>query len=172
MLEKLSHKRRFFLVVLVFIVLLFAIYKKTYRPIFELKSELNASYQLAENAEQPFEEIQNLKAELSVLDNVVGNSENHALLQQKILHFVTTQPFQVSVATIEDTHVHKGNAFTVFTNKIVLKGKYNALLKAMYTIEKEFKASKIVSSKFYNKKNYRTNTSELFLELYFQNYGK
>jgi hypothetical protein len=171
MLEKLSHKRRFFLVLLVFVLLLFAIYKKTYRPIFNLKATLNSSYQLAENAVDPFEEIEQLKTELAVLDKVVGNSENHALMQQKILHFVTTHDFKLSVVTIEDTHIHKGTSFTVFTNKIVLKGNYTALLKAMYTIEKEFKASKIVSSKFYNKKNYSTNKTALFLELYFQNYG-
>ncbi len=172
MLDKISHKRRFFLVVLVLVLLVFAVYKKTYQPIFNLKNELNASQQLVENTTQPFAKIENLKTELAVLDKVVGNSENHALIQQKILDFITTHSFNVSVVNIADSHIHKGNAFTIFTNKIVLKGNYKTLLKTIYTIEKEFKASKIVSTKFYSKKNYRTNKTELLLELYFQNYGK
>lgn len=172
MLDKISHKRRFSLVVLVIVLLVFAVYKKTYQPIFALKNELNASHQFVENAAQPFEKIESLKTELALLDKVVGNSENHALIQQKILDFITTHSFKVSVVNISDSHIHSGNAFRVFTNKIVLKGSYEALLKTIYTIEKEFKASKIVSTKFYSKKNYSSNKTELLLELYFQNYGK
>lgn len=172
MLDKISHKQRFFLVILVLVLLIFGVYKKTFQPIFQLKKELNASHQLVENATQPFAKIENLKTELAILDEVVGNSENHALIQQKILDFITTHSFNVSVVNITDSHIHTGTAFTIFTNKIVLKGSYDTLLETIYTIEKEFKASKIVSTKLYSKKNYRTNKTELLLELYFQNYGK
>lgn len=173
MLEKISHKRRFFIVILLLVLLFLAVYKKTYQPIFQLNKELNASYQLVENVTQPFAKIESLKNELSVLDKVVGNSENHALIQQKILDFITTHALHVSVVNIADSHMYKGNnAFSILTNKIILTGNYETLLNTIYTIEKEFKASKIVSAKFYSKKNYSTNKTELLLELYFQNYGK
>lgn len=172
MLEKISHKRRFFIAILLLVLLFLAVYKKTYQPIFQLKEELNASHQLVENVATPFATIESLKSELSVLDKAVGNSENHAVIQQKILDFITTHAPTVSVVNIADSHRHKGNAFTIVTNKIVLTGNYEELLKTMYTVEKEFKASKIVSSRFYSIKNYRTNRTELLLELYFQNYGK
>lgn len=170
MFDKLSHKRRFFLVLLILVVLTFAVYKKTYRSIFQYKNQLDSSEKLVENTNTSFDKIAVLESELRALDKVVGSSENPALIQQKILQFITTGKFSVSVVNISDTH--KGKAFTVITNKLVLKGTYEHLLKTIYTIEKELIASKIISINFFSKKNYRTHKTELFVELYFQNYGK
>jgi hypothetical protein len=172
MIAQLSHKRRFFIVLILMIVLIFALYKKTYRPIFQLQNELHTSQKLMANSEGSFEEIQTLQQELNGLDKIIGKSKNHALAQQKILHFITNSSLNVSVISIEDTHIFGEKVFTVFTNKIILKGTYENLLQLMYTMEKEFTASKIASVKFVSKKDYNTNKTDLLLELYFQNYGK
>ncbi|WP_298423822.1 hypothetical protein [uncultured Kordia sp.] len=154
------------------ILLIFALYKKTYSPIFELKNELQTSENLMTNSEASFREVQELQQELNGLDKIIGDSQNHALVQQKILQFITNNSLNVSVISMEDTHVFGEKIFTVFTNKIVLKGTYENLLKLMYTMEKEFAASKIASAKFISKKDYNTHKTNLLLELYFQNYGK
>ncbi|PTX64085.1 hypothetical protein C8N46_101695 [Kordia periserrulae] len=172
MLDKLSHKRRFFLVVIVFVLLALAVYKKTYQPIFALQNELNASNQLIAEDVSPFVKIEQLQSELAALDKIVGKSEDNAFIQQKILDFITKKGLDVSVVNIADSHIYKGNAFTVYTNSVILKGDYPSLLQTIYTIEKECKASKIVSAKFYSKKNYSTNKTAEYAELYFQNYGK
>lgn len=172
MMAQLSHKRRFFIVLIVLLVLIFALYKKTYSPIFLLRSELQISEKLMTNSEASFEEIQILQHELNGLDKIIGNSQNHALVPQKILRFITKNALDISVISMEDTHIFGEKIFTVFTNKIVLKGTYENLLQLMYTIEKEFAASKIASAKFVSKKDYNTNKTDLLLELYFQNYGK
>lgn len=172
MIAQLSHKRRFFIVLIILIVLIFALYKKTYQPIFQLQTELRTSQKLMENSETSFSEIQALQQELNGLDKIIGNSQNHALTQQKILHFITKSSLNVSVVSIEDTHIFEEKIFTVFTNKIILKGTYENLLTLMYTMEKEFATSKIASAKFVSEKDYNTNKTDLTLELYFQNYGK
>ncbi|MBC8756049.1 hypothetical protein H2O64_15330 [Kordia sp. YSTF-M3] len=172
MIAQLSYKRRFFLVLIVMIMLILVLYKKTYSPIFQLRSELQVSEKLMTNSEASLEEIQALQHELNGLDMIIGNSENHAFIQQKILRFITNRSLNISVISMEDTHVFEEKIFTVFTNKIVLKGTYENLLKLMYMMEKEFAASKIASAKFVSKKDYNTNKTELLLELYFQNYGK
>lgn len=175
MFKELSHKRKFILVVVVILLLFLAVYKKTYRPLFQIQNQLAQSEINANNGVNPQQTIFNLQNELFVLNKVIGGTENHTLIQKQILEFITQHSSKsTSVYKISDTHKYSDVAkkITTYTNKVQLKGKYEDLLKLMYTIEKEFTASKIVSANFFSKKNYRTNRTELFLELYFQNYGK
>jgi len=173
MFKELSHKRKFIAVIVVILLLFFAVYKKTYKPLFQIQNQIAQSALNANSSQNPQEEIIALRNELSALNKIIGGTKNYTLIQQQILEFITNNASKsTSVYTITDTHIQRKNDITVYTNKVQLRGKYENLLKLMYTIEKEFTASKIVSANFFSKKNYRTNRTELFLELYFQNYGK
>ena len=69
-------------------------------------------------------------------------------------------------------HTFSDTEFKIYSNQITVEGAYNNLIELLYTIEKEYKASRIVSTNLYSKKNYQTKTTKLYLKIILQNYEK
>ncbi|MCK8482226.1 hypothetical protein [Psychroserpens algicola] len=168
-----TYKQKFFGIVLGFIILLLASYKKTYKHVFEAKAQISLVNDKLQNVDNSYNEIFILKNEISSLDNIIGgHSKNPEQVQQMILDFVSNSEYDVDISSIDDTHLFSDNEFRIYTNTIEIEGTYFDLMTLFYDIEKEFNMSKIVSAKLFSIKNYRTNSKRLYLKLIFQNYEK
>lgn len=168
-----SYKQKFFGVLLGLIILLLASYKKTYKHVFEAKSQLSLLNDKLLNVDNIYNEIFMLENEISSLDKIIGGHSNEPeQVQRQILDFVSNSKYDVNISSIGDTHIFEDREFKIYTNRIEIEGTYFDLMKLLYTIEKEFMSSKIMSAELFSVKNYRNNSKRLYLKLIFQNYEK
>ena len=168
-----TYKQKFFGIVLGFLILLMASYKKTYKHVFEAKSQLNLVDDKLKNVDDSYNEVYILKNEISSLDYAIGGQSNAPQnVQQMILDFISNSEHEVDISSIKDTHILSDTEFKIYTNSLEVEGSYFDLLHLFYDIETNFNHSKIVSSKLYSVKNYRNNSKRLYLKLIFQNYEK
>ena len=173
MFNNLTYKQKCLAIIIGFVVLLLAAYKKTIRQAIAAKKQLNHVEQQLLNVDNSYNTLYSLKNEVKVLDNIIGGGNlNPELVQQSILDFITNKNVATNIVKIEDVHTFSDNDFKVYTNQIEVEGRFNTLVELLYTIEKEFKGSRITSSSIYSKKNYRTNRTKLYLKLILQNYEK
>ncbi|MEO1032271.1 MAG: hypothetical protein AAFX55_12740 [Bacteroidota bacterium] len=173
MFKNVPYKKKFLFIILGFVVLLLAAYKKNFKSIFEIRSQLSHIDKKLNTVDGSYQQIFFLKNEIAQLNDLIGGqTKDPELVQELILDFVTNTNLDINIHDIEDTHVFSDDEFTIYTNVLQIEGDYNTLLKLLYTIEKDFLASKVVSSEFYTEKNYRTTSKKLFLKLILQNYEK
>ncbi len=173
MFENLTYKQKFLAVIGVFILLFLASYKKNFKNMFLAKQELKNVEQKLLSAQNSFSEIYILKNNIRSLDNIIGgHTTNPEQVQQMILDFISQKGSKVNLISIEDLHLLLDKEFLIYTNQIELGGSYTDLTNLLYEIEKNFSYSRVLSAKFYTKKNYRTNTKNLYLKIILQNYEK
>ena len=173
MFKNITYKKKFLFIIVGFVILLMAAYKKNFKSIFEIRSQLSNINKKLNTVDGSYQQIYFLKNEIAQLNDLIGGqTKDPELVQELILDFVTNSNFDINIHDIEDTHVFSDDEFTIYTNVLQIEGDYNTLLKLLHTIEKDFTASKVVSSEFYTEKNYRTSSKKLFLKLILQNYEK
>jgi hypothetical protein len=148
-----------------------ASYKKTFKHTLSAGKELGFVKEKLLNNENSLQDLNNLKNEISNLDKTIGGqTSNPELVQQKLLDFISKSNYNVNIVSIEDVHLFSDNEFLIYSNQIELEGTYNNLVSILYEIEKHFKNSRVVSTQLYSKKNYRTNSKNLYLKIILQNY--
>ena len=173
MFNNLTYKQKFLATLLGFVLLFMASYKKTLKHTLTAKKQLHNVEAKLLDINSSYSDIYALKNEVKVLDNIIGGyTLDPGQVQQKILDFITKKNSDTNVVSIEDVHLYNNKEFLVYTNQIELEGSYDSLIKMLYEIEKKLKDSKVVSSEMYSKKEYRTNTTKLFLKIILQNYEK
>lgn len=173
MFKNLTYKQKFYISILGFVLLSMAAYKKTFKHIIVAKDELNLVEEKLLTSNNSYNLINILKNEVTNLDFMIGGQSEHPeLVQKKLLDFISESEFDVDIVAIEDVHHSVDNGFKIFSNQLELEGTYESLVQILYDCEKNFMDSRIVSAQLYSKKNYRTNTKNLFLKLIFQNYEK
>ena len=174
MFEQIKYKEKRLIILIIFVLLFFATYKKLYKHTFNtintyktLKSKRLDSVQLKNN-------IVLIKQELEDINRVMGNNEDDDLIQQNILSFASkiTDSLKIKIVSLSKQHKYKINNVNIYSNFLVIEGRYNNLLKTIYGFEKEFKSSKINSVNLYTKKNYITRKNKLYAKILFQNFKK
>lgn len=173
MFTNLSYKQKFFAIIVGFVLLTMACYKKTYKHMFAARTELKNVEQKLSNTNNSYNELFSLKNEIQILDDLIGgHSVDPEGVQQKILDFISNTKLNVNIISIEDVHLFSDSEFLIYSNQVELEGSYTNLINLLYETEKNFKNSRVVSSKFYSKKKYNTNKQKLFLKIILQNYEK
>ncbi len=137
------------------------------------KRKLDLVEEKLANTNQSNDELFGLQNEVKRLDNIIGgNNLKPELVQPNILDFITKQDMETNVVSIEDVHLYLDSEFKIYSNQIIVEGTFNNLVRLLYDIEKQYKESRIVSTRLYSKKNYQTNTTKLYLKIILQNYEK
>ena len=173
MFKNLTYKQKFYAIIIGFILLFMASYKKSYKHTIAAKRKVSYVEQKLLSSENSLNDLYQLNNKISSLDNIIGGQRlNPEQVQQKILDFITKHKFKVNVVSIEEAHLFLDNEFLIYSNQIELGGTYQNLIQTLYKIEKSFKNSRVVSTQLYSKKNYRTNSKKLFLKIILQNYEK
>jgi len=173
MFNNISYKKRFYSIIILFVIVLLASYKKTYQHVFFAKKQLDVVEQKLQGVEDSNNQISILQNEISIVDNIIGGqTKDSEQVQHLILDFVSKSNNKINVYAIDDTHIYHDEEFTVYTNSIELQGDYVDLTKLLFEIENLFNYSKVISAQLYTIKDYRNNSKNLYLKLIFQNYEK
>ncbi len=173
MFNNLTYKKKFFILLVGFLFISIGAYNKKIRDTLIARKEYKTIEKQLVNSDQSYNLLFSLQDQVKGLDNIIGgNNLRPELVQPSILNFITKQDQNVNVVSIEDVHTFFDTEFKIYSNQITVEGAYNNLVELLYAIEKEYKASRIVSTKLYSKKNYQTKTTKLYLKIILQNYEK
>jgi hypothetical protein len=169
--EKYSYKQKNFGLLLLFVLLIAASYKRSFKTSFELiehKNELKQDYTEALNS---MNRIKLLQAEISNLNKFLGK-ENVPIekVQQGFLNFFALKSRHLSVQQIEEVYTFQHPDFSINTFRIDLIGDYLLTLEFLNKLEQNFELARLIHVKQETKKNRKTEQNELHTTILLQNY--
>jgi hypothetical protein len=173
MFENLTYKQKFMALIAILVLLGVAAYKRSFKLTFDAYNEYHElSNQLSE-INSSSNSIEALDNEINYLDNLLGKDDMESVLvQQEILNFVTNKSKAVAIFDLAEVHEASDNEFIINTNQLTIEGDFENLLEIVYDFEKEFLYSRVVSTSFFKKKDFKTRRIKLYAKIIFQNYEK
>jgi hypothetical protein len=170
MLEKLSYKHRYYILLAALALLLIAIYafavKKTIAAIAEHK-DLSKKIELAANAPQ---QIVSIEAQLKQMEQLVVN-EKPMDFEQMLLEQVSgfCKNNGLTLMEFPKTTVSIYRDYQIYTNRVVLEGGFKKMVEFIYEAEQKYQIGKVVSVQFKRTKDMRSKRLYLYAYIYFQN---
>ncbi|MNK23693.1 hypothetical protein D3C87_419910 [compost metagenome] len=168
MFDKYSYKIKFKALLVLFCMLSFTAYKRSFSTLKEVIFENNELTLKYEKLNEESGNLNVLKSEIESIDKVIGKEGiNKEKIQQDILAF--TSNYAVSVYNLRSIHEFTDVSHKIYTNEIDITGSLNQLLKLSYDFEKSTDYSRLVSMNFYTSKK-DNKVDILHLKMIFQNY--
>ncbi|OXA99542.1 hypothetical protein [Flavobacterium pectinovorum] len=170
MFENYSYKKKFMVLLLVFVMLLITAYKRSFHNLFQVIHEYKTLSEKTNDINKKANNTEKLTKEINYLDRVIGKEGiTKEMVQQGIISFASTEDPKISINDLQSSHVFSDENYRIISNQLDVTGNCNQLLALGYGFEKKFDYSRIVSMNFYTTK--KNNTSEvLHLKMIFQNY--
>ncbi len=173
MFEQFSHKKKFYALLVLSVLLALTAYKRSFKGALQAVGFYNESKKNISANKNADQELFLLHGEIALLDNVIGKKvQDPKMVQNQILDFLSNQDADISISKIEGLHISQDDFFTIYSNRITLKGSFTSLQKTIYAFEKDFNYARIANSRFYTARNPRSRKKELFNDIIFQNYEK
>ncbi|MBI4646425.1 MAG: hypothetical protein HY738_07485 [Bacteroidia bacterium] len=172
MIKNISYKKKVQWSLIGFIIFIIIVYSVSIRRTITLRNEC-ADYEkqlhLAQNAPQLIAILEQKLAELncSVASSVADGANFQQILLDKVGKYC--QDNAIVLKEFPGTHKYREQDYEVETNIIIVEGPFIKLLWLEYTLEHEFTAGRVASTKFYSEKDYKTNKIRLFASICFQN---
>ena len=173
MFDTLSYKKKFYAIIGISILLGFAAYKRSFKLTIETYKDYKATLEKQKKINNSNYGINNLDDEITYLDHLLGKGDMEAeLVQQEILNFATNSTLNIKVESLSEIHEAQAGQFNVHSNQLIVKGSFENLLRLIYDYEKYFNHSRVINTRFFKKKNYKTKRESLYAKILFQNYEK
>jgi Tfp pilus assembly protein PilO len=170
MFEQYSYKIKFKFLLIFFVILSIAAYRRSFSSLIDVVKENKLLTSKIETMGKKTQNIAQLKSEIARLDKMIGKEGiGKEKVQQGIVSFLLENSSGVSISDMQSIHEVEDTNYKVYTYQIDLVGNFNQLVQLVYVFEKNFDYSKMVSIKFYmDKKNNKNEV--LHLKILFQNY--
>lgn len=171
MFEKYSYKVKFQALIVLFLMLSVAAYRRSFSTLINLVKENAQLSEKVENSSGAGTDIKKIQAELEAIDKVIGKTgADKEKIQQDIVSFATLHQ-GISINDMQAIHQFAGEGHIAYTNRLDVTGSFNELLNLAYEFEKNFTYSRLVNVNFYTvRKNNKPDV--LHLKMIFQNYDK
>lgn len=169
MFEQYTYKQKCIALIVIFFMLSYTAYKRSFKNLIEVYKESTELTKLSNDIASKSKNLELLSMEIASYDKYLGN-QNIArdIVQQEIIAFAT-QHDGVSINDLQAIHTFEGENYTIYTNQLDATGNINSLLKLGYDFETKFNYSRVVSTNYYTVK--KNNSNEiLHLKVLFQNY--
>lgn len=156
-------------------LLSWASYKRSFALTFNGINQLEELDNNLEGAKQAEDQALLLQVEIDQLNKLIGNEVlREDLVQQSILDEVNTlaDSIGVSINSISQIHEYQGSDYTIYSNLLVVEGRYTDIADLIYNIERNYKGSRIGSMNYYKKYDRRNKTEKLYAKIIFQNYSR
>ena len=172
MFDNISYKKKLIGLLVLFVVMLLAANKRSFRATRTAYHQMNEIRSQLEYLQTSAIDSRHLETQLALYDNAIGKQNvEWDMVQQSILEFAT-QFESVAVDGLSETHLSASNGFEVITYQLTLEGSFYTLTNAIYAYERQFKMSKLVSVNYTKEKSYNDRKDKLKVQLIFQNYEK
>lgn len=166
-----SYKQKNYALLVLIVLLAAAVYKRSISVTVETLSYEKELEQKLETADKALMDIGTKKAEIALLDRMIGK-ENLPVekVQQGFLNFFAQYSGNTGVYKIEEVLKYQHPDFTINSHQIVLKGGYLSTLDFIYQMEKKFDFARLVNVSFEYKKVSSEEPESLYTTLILQNY--
>ena len=170
MFNQYTYKQKFTALLVVFVMLSIAAYKRSFSQLFQTYKQYGQLKEQINDFNGKSRQLETLNRDVTLMNKVIGKGgESKETIQQEIMHFVSENHPGVSINELQPIHIFQDENYVVITNQLDVTGNANQLLKLAYDFEKQFTLSRIVSMKYYTtKKNNKADI--LHLKLIFHNY--
>jgi hypothetical protein len=170
-----NYKKKFQLAILVIALTFYIIYslaiKKTI-SLYSLYSNQRDEMILVENAPV---KMAKLNMDVKNISSFIGKEAFYSNdLRQNILDKASQFCENSNSALVEmpESVIFNKSGYNIVTNSIIIQGSFAELLNFIYLMEQKYLISKVISCRFYSIFDKKTNTNNLFLEIYLQNIDK
>lgn len=172
MFKQYSYKQKFYFLLLFFVMLSVAAYRRSFSNLFLLIGEHRTLVQKKDLIASQTPNTQRLQRDIADLESLIGKGETEKeKIQQEIVNFLVNNSNGVTIFELQPIHQYQQEDYLVHSFQLDITGSYNNLIQLANNYEKHFEFSKIVSMRFYtDTKNNQKET--LHLRLIFQNYEK
>ena len=170
MFDQYSYKFKLKALVLIFVLLSIAAYRRSFGPLINVIKENIELNQKRKSKNLGTINLNSLQQDIIHLNKLIGKGGyEKEKIQNEIIGFVSTYDKGVSLNHLKSIHEFSDESYYIYSYQLDLVGDVNGLLGILYQFEKAFSYSKVVSSTFYTlKQNTKKNT--LHLSIIFQNY--
>jgi len=148
MFNQYSYKLKFKFLIVFFIILSIAAYRRSFSNLILLYKEnrvLNEKKAIMNNQTS---NIKALNSQVAGLDKLIGKEGvEKEKTQQKIIDFIVKNSSGISINDLQPIHNFVYDGYQVYTYQIDLTGNFNQLLDLTYKFEKQFDYSKIIQKK-------------------------
>lgn len=169
MFENYTYKQKCLALIVVFFMLCFASYKRSFKSLIEVYNENSELTLLSNDIKNKSKNLDVLSMEIANYDRYLGNQNvSRDVVQQEIIAFTTIHK-GISIDDLQAIHTFEGENYKVYTNQLDITGDINSLLELSYNFETEFKFSRVISTDLYKLKN-NNKKETLHLKIIFQNY--
>ena len=173
MFDKYSFKQKNRVLLVIFILLMLASYKRSFILTFLALDEIEQQKQNIEKVKTSSFEIKQLTQDIIDLNQTIGKSNLQPdKVQQEILSIISfySKKNSVNLESIEETHIYKNVDYSIYSNTLVLEGRFQDLLEVIYQLELNFEYARIINIELYKKKILSTKKTKLYAKLLFQHY--
>lgn len=173
MFDKYSFKQKNRALLVIFILLALASYKRSFVLTIIAKDEIEQQELNLSKIKNSETSLQQLMYSISVLDRTIGKSNLQPdKIQQELLNALAihSKKHDVSLESIEETHTYRNVDFSVLSNEVILEGRFNNLTKLIYDLELNFEYARLINVEFYKKKILSTKKTKLYAKILFQHY--
>lgn len=166
-----SYKQKNYALVLLFVLLIAAVYKRSISPTLEIKNYRTELVNKLERAKSAHQEIKLKYSQIAGLNQFLGK-ENSTVekVQQGFLNFYAKRSKGLEVYQIDEVLNFKHPDFQINTHRIVLKGDFLSTLRFLYNLEKDFSLAKLLNVHFEYKKYSSDEDPDLYTTILIQNY--
>jgi len=171
MLDKLSHKKKFFAITGITLLLALFSFYRSVMPTFKTISDCTKKELELDSTKASSGELQSVKAELEQLNELVG-SENQSIEQinRGIVDFIGKNASgNLKLTDFPPVHNYMQNQFTIYTHQPEVEGSFTSIVQLVYAMEKDFEAAKVCALKFHSKEDFKTKRKHLYGTIYVQN---
>jgi hypothetical protein len=170
MLNRFSHKQKYFLLLAMLTVSAIAVYSLAIRQTISCIGEHKDLLQKMELLKDAPEQIAVIEMQLKEMEKLVAGKEPLDL-EQTLLEQITGFSKKNNLTLIEfpRTNISTYQDYSIYINRIVLEGSFKNLLQFVHNAELERKTGKIASVQFKSSRDIRSKQTHLYAHIYFQN---
>jgi len=164
-------KNRALLVVFILLAVMF--YKRSLILTLMAKDEIKQQEINLANINHLDSDMAVLSKTVNTLDQTIGKSNlKPDKIQQEILNSIAnlSTKYHVNLEEFEETHEYKTVDFSILSSEIILEGRFNNLVQAIYELELDFEYARLINVEFYKKKILSTKKTKLYAKILFQHY--
>ena len=173
MIDKLSNKSKFYLVLVGFLFAIWLSYLFAFSRTGELRTTVKQRMQQLEGIQYAPKRLQIIRQQTARLDKLIGNvngEETSPYLIEKAGRYCKEN--NLTLYEISPKHIFEKDGFAVATQKLIVQGQFKKLLKLLNDLEHHSEAGKLRSVTFESEYNFRTGMKELSGIYYIQSVGK
>jgi len=172
MLDKLSYKKKCYLVLVGFIGFLYIGYQFSFSDTFVMRDGIKEKEQKLAWLKEKEKELPSLKAKMAEFEKAYAKGDSLSV-RDKLTSYISefAEEHACLVTEIPNNSSFNNNDLNVQTNTFTIKGDFKGLLTLLHTLENEHKyLAKIMSAKFYSQADLQAKRRYLYLTIITQSF--